>query len=129
MCSSGGCGEPWRPGRDLALEDATSGAPDVVEDDVCGGGVVQHLQAGHHEDCGAGVLGGDITIELNLEQRVLQQRRRISTCAYIVPVPLDTIQAGLLHVELEVAVELHHVPRLDHGGQIQLLIQSNTMNS
>ena len=70
MCSSGGCGEPWRPGRDLALEDATGGAPDVVEDDVCGGGVVQHLQAGHHEDGGARGLGGDVPVELNLSQNL-----------------------------------------------------------
>ena len=66
----------------------------------------------NNEDCCMGVLAGNVSEEL-----------------HIVPVPLDTIQAGLLHVELEVAVELHHVPRLDHGGQLQLLIQSNTMNS
>lgn len=40
----------------------------VIEDDVSGGGAVQHLQAGHHEDGGAGVLGGNVTVELNLQK-------------------------------------------------------------
>ena len=75
MCSSGGCGEPWRPGRDLALEDATGGAPDVVEDDVCGGGVVQHLQARHDEHSGAGVLGGNVAVELNLYRKIFLIKR------------------------------------------------------
>ena len=44
----------------------------------------------------------------------------------IVPVPLDTVQLGLDQVHLEVAVELHGVPRLDHGGQHHVLIQGHT---
>ena len=58
-----------------------------------------------------GVLAGNVSEEL-----------------HIVPVPLDTIQAGLLHVELEVAVELHHVAHLHHGRQLQLVVQSDTQN-
>ena len=42
----------------------------VVEDDVSGGGAVQHLQAGHHEDGGARGLGGDVPVELNLSQNL-----------------------------------------------------------
>ena len=54
--------------RDFTLEDPRGVTGHVIEDDVSGGGAVQHLQAGHHEDRGAGILGGNVTVELNLQK-------------------------------------------------------------
>ena len=75
MRSSRCRGESRWSGRDFALEDAAGGAPHVVEDDVCGGGVVQHLQARHDEHSGAGVLGGNVAVELNLYRKIFLIKR------------------------------------------------------
>ena len=43
MGGPGGRGEPWRAGADLALEHAAGVGRHVVEDDVGGRGVAEHL--------------------------------------------------------------------------------------
>ena len=65
MSCSRGCREPWRTSGHLALEDPAGVADGVVEDDVGGGGLVQHLQAWHHEYGRARLLGGNISDGFN----------------------------------------------------------------
>ena len=65
----------------------------------------------NYEHCCMRVLAGNVSEEL-----------------HVVPVPLDAVQAGLLHVQLEVAEELHHVAHLHHGRQLQLIIKADTQN-
>ena len=78
MGCSGGRGEPWRAGADLqystvqystvqwragadlALEHAAGVGGHVVEDDVGGRGVAEHLQPRHQEHGRARVLRRDV---------------------------------------------------------------------
>ena len=60
MGGPGGRGEPWRAGADLALEHAAGVGRDVVEDDVGGRGVAEHLQPRHQEHRRARVLRRDV---------------------------------------------------------------------
>ena len=61
LSCSGSRGEPgWASGH-LTLEHPAGVADGVVEDDVGGGGLVQHLQPGHHEHGRARLLGGNVS--------------------------------------------------------------------
>ena len=73
--------------RDFTLEDSRGVTGHVIEDDVSGGGAVQHLQTGHHEDGGAGVLGGNVTVELNLQKNSKLEKSGLllSTVLCVVP--------------------------------------------
>ena len=60
MGGPGGRGEPRRAGADLALEHAAGVGRHVVEDDVGGRGVAEHLQPRHQEHRRARVLRRDV---------------------------------------------------------------------
>ena len=86
----------------------------VVEDDVSGGGAVQHLQAGHHEDRGAGVLGGDVAVKLNLRQNNKLEKEELCY-PYVVSIPLEAVH--VLPLQFVVAPQVHLVPLLYDGGE------------